>query len=57
VARSIPVAAYHVISQGTTYRDLGYLYFEQRDRKAVEGRLTSRLERLGYRVILELAAA
>ena len=32
-------------------------YFEERDRKAVERRLTSRLERLGYKVILELAAA
>jgi len=40
VAHSILVAAHHVISQGTTYRDLGYSYFEQRDRKAAERRLT-----------------
>ena len=41
----------------TPYQDLGNVYFEEHNRHAVERRLTRRLERLSYRVTLELVAA
>ena len=57
VAHSILIIIYHMLQRGTPYQDLGYLYFEEHNRHAVERRLTRRLERLGYRVTLELVAA
>ncbi len=56
VAHSILVIAYHLLARGTTYRDLGVHYFEERDRRAVERRAVRRLEGLGFKVILEPAA-
>ena len=46
-----------MLQRGTPYQDLGYLYFEEHNRHAVERRLTRRFERLGYRVTLEPVAA
>jgi transposase len=56
VAHSILVIAYHLLSRGTTYQDLGATYFDQRDRWAVERRAVRRLEALGYKVTLDPAA-
>jgi transposase len=55
VAHSILIIVYHVLTQGTDYRDLGGNYFDERDRQGVERRLVHRLEGLGYTVSLHLA--
>jgi transposase len=55
VAHSILIIAYHVLTEGTAYRDLGGHYFDERDRQGVERRLVHRLEGLGYTVSLHLA--
>jgi transposase len=57
VAHSILVIAYHLLTRGTEYEDLGPNYYDERDRSRVERRLTHRLEQLGYRVTLEPKAA
>jgi transposase len=57
VGHTILVIVYHLLRRGTDYEDLGPWYFEQRDREAVERRLVRGLERLGYSVTLEPAAA
>ena len=56
VAHTILVIAYHLLSRGTTYQDLGANYFDERDRRAVERRAIRRLEALGYKVTLVPAA-
>src|SRR5215217_5972870 len=56
VAHSILVIAYHLLTEGTIYRDLGGNYFDDRNRQAVERRLVHRLQGLGYRVSLEPVA-
>jgi len=56
VAHSILVIAYHLLTEGTVYCDLGGNYFDERDRQAVERRLVHRLEGLGYTVSLQPAA-
>ena len=56
VAHSILIIVYHLLTEGTVYCDLGGNYFDERDRQAVERRLVHRLEGLGYRVSLQLAA-
>ena len=56
VAHSILIIAYHVLTEGTVYCDLGGNYFDERDRQAVERRLVHRLEGLGYTVSLTPAA-
>src|ERR1700682_324043 len=50
VAHSILVIIYHVLSQRTSYRELGSNFFEERDRQATEKRLARPLEGLGYHV-------
>jgi transposase len=55
VAHTILVIAYHLLTKGTVYRDLGGNYFDERDRQAVQRRLVHRLEDLGYTVSLEPA--
>jgi transposase len=57
VGHTILVVAYHLLSEGTTYRDLGPTYFDERDRRHVEHRLVRRLEGLGYQVKLTPLAA
>jgi transposase len=56
LAHTIIIIAYHLLSRGQDYSDLGTNYFDQRDRDRVRYRLTNRLEALGYRVNLEAAA-
>ncbi len=57
VGHTILVIAFHLLRDGTTYRDLGSTYFDQLDREHVERRLVHRLRDLGYRVTLEPIAA
>jgi transposase len=56
VAHSMLVIVYHLLTRGESYNDLGHMYFDQREQHAVERRLTRRLERLGYKVVLEPVA-
>ena len=56
VAHSILVIIYHMLQRGSSYQDLGYLYFDQQNRQSAERRLTRNLERLGYKVMLQPAA-
>ena len=53
VGHTILEVVHHLLANGTTYRDLGGHYFDERDRQAVERRLVRRLEGLGYKVSLE----
>jgi transposase len=56
VGHTILLIVDRLLSEGDVYRDLGERYFDERDRRAVERRLVSRLEGLGYKVALEPAA-
>jgi transposase len=55
VAHTILVTAYHMLSRGTTYSDLGANYFDERERQAVLRRSVRRIEALGYTVTLDVA--
>ena len=56
VGHSILVIAYHLLAQpGTTYRDLGGHYFDDRDKERLKNRLLHRLQGLGYEVTLTAA--
>ena len=57
VAASILTAAYHMLRDGVTYRDLGSAYFDQRDKAKLAQRLARRIKDLGYEVQLNAAAA
>ncbi len=53
VGHSILITVYHLIKDGTTFFDLGGNYFDQRNQEAVKRQAMHRLERLGFKVILE----
>jgi transposase len=53
VGHSILVSLYYLLSRGTTFEDLGGLYFDERDREAVRRRAVHRLEALGFEVDLK----
>ncbi len=57
LGHSLLIIAYHVLKRRVDFQDLGPTYFDERDRTNVERRLVRRLERLGYKVALEPAAA
>ncbi len=57
VGHTILTIVYHLLTEGTSYQDLGVQYFDERDRQRVERRLVHRLEALGYTVALEPAGA
>jgi transposase len=57
VAHKILVAVYHMLSRQVSYHDLGDLYLDTLNKRHVTSRLVRRLERLGFRVTLERAAA
>jgi transposase len=57
VGHSILVIAYHLIKRHELYRELGADYFDQRRPEATAKRLARRLEKLGYQVTLQPAAA
>jgi transposase len=56
VAHAMLRAVYHVLAEGTTYRELGADYHDRRRTQRVTRRAIQTLERLGYRVVLEPAA-
>ncbi|MGH9257982.1 MAG: transposase, partial [Vicinamibacterales bacterium] len=56
VAHAILVTAYHVLSRGTCYQELGPDYFDRRASDHARRRAIQTLERQGYRVVLEPAA-
>jgi transposase len=53
VASTILTIGYHMLREGTTYRELGGDYFDKRNLLRTTRRLVKRLEALGHRVILE----
>jgi transposase len=57
VAHSILVSAYHILTSGTTYHELGETHFDERDKAGVIRRATQRLERLGCKVTVEQLAS
>lgn len=54
VAHTILMIIYHMLRNGTTYRDLGGNYFDQRNRQTIVRRAVRRIEKLGYQVTLKL---
>lgn len=56
VAASMLRAVYHMLLDGSPYRDLGANYFDQRDKRRVATRLVKRLGELGYSVEIKGAA-
>jgi transposase len=57
VANSIIGTIHSLLSKGTDYRDLGPLYFDERDRERTVRRAVKRIESLGYTVNLQVAVA
>ena len=55
VAASILTAAYHMLKDGTFYKDLGPDHFDRRSKASVTKRLVAKLASLGYQVTLEPA--
>ncbi len=55
VAHTILVTLYTMLRNGTTYRDLGDNYFDERNQQATLRRSVHRIERLGYKVTLQEA--
>lgn len=54
VGHSILVMVYHILSRRQPYKELGGTYFDERDRQGVQHRSVNRLEKLGFRVTLEV---
>jgi len=57
IAHKILIAAYHMLSTGQAYRDLGEAYLDRLGEQRITVHLTRRLERLGYLVHLERRVA
>jgi transposase len=57
VGHSILVIAWHLLSDDCDYQDLGGDYFVRRDTERQRQRAVAQLQALGYRVVLEPAAA
>jgi transposase len=57
VAASILTAAYHMLTNGTFYEDLGAAYFDKRAKGKHVLRLVNRLQNLGFAVQLTPTAA
>lgn len=55
VAHSLLVIVYHILKEGSVYRDLGANYFDERSKEAIIRRTVQRLERLGVKVSVEAA--
>ena len=56
VAHALLVIAYHLLSRGEPYHDLGPTFLDERHHQAAKRRAIRRLERLGYRVTFDPAA-
>ena len=57
VGRHILQTAYYILREGTTYRELGANYHDERRKEAVKHNAISRLRRLGYSVSVEPVSA
>jgi transposase len=57
VGHTILVIAYHVLSRGEPYHEMGDNYYDELAKQRVERRLVRRLEKLGFTVTLETAVA
>lgn len=57
IAHKILVAAYHMLSSGQVYRDLGEAYLDRLGEQRITVHLTRRLKRLRYLVHLERRVA
>jgi transposase len=57
VAASLLTTAYHMLKNGSPYRDLGPGHFDQPDKQKQAARLLKRLQNLGYSVQIQPIAA
>ena len=57
MGQSIPVIAWHLLTDNCDYADLGGDYFVRRDTDRQRQRAVAQLQALGYRVALEPLAA
>lgn len=53
IAHKILIAAYHMLADGVSYKELGEAYLDQLSQTRTVANLRRRLERLGYHVTLE----
>ena len=53
VARTILVAAWHILKEDVAYKDLGGEYFDRLNEERTRTNLVKRLEKLGYEVELK----
>jgi len=56
VAASILTIVYHMLRDGTCYRDLGPEYFARRNPAKLAAKLVNRMRNLGYHVEISAAA-
>ena len=56
VGHSILVAAYHILRDGGTFRDLGADHFDRLAKERLTRHYIHRLEQLGHRVTVDAAA-
>ena len=56
IAHKILIAAYHMLARTAEYRDLGANHLDRINKGQIKRNLVKRLERLGYRVTLDVAA-
>jgi hypothetical protein len=56
VAHAMLRTIYHMLAEGTTYREAGADYYDRRHAERIRRRAIQLLERQGYRVVLEPAA-
>jgi transposase len=56
VAHTILVGIYHMLKNDVEWRDLGFDYFDRRNKEATARRMVKRLQSLGYHVTIEEAA-
>jgi hypothetical protein len=57
VAHTILVIAYHLLTNGGAYADLGANYYDERDKAVTVKRAVARIRRLGYEVTVTPTAA
>ena len=52
VAHRVLMIAYHIMRDGTEYREVGGDYYDRKNPERTARRLTKRLEQIGYKVVL-----
>jgi len=57
VGHTLLVMAYHILREGTTYRELGEGFFDRLHAQRLTNRLVKKLESLGHKVTLEPCSA